>query len=130
MFFFRARFGGEIRILDEAENDVAMFMENKTDNVTLRSVRELFLQWKSNKYYIFVSVCPGVWACACMCVNVALLIQHATRICHIFTSFVVTRAPPSFSILSHKRHHFRKNLLNTNCGFGFLCNICLKHLSF
>jgi hypothetical protein len=55
-----------------------------TCNVILRRVRESLLQWKSNKYYIFVCVCvcacvlafllacmrvygyPGMWASACV----------------------------------------------------------------
>ena len=41
---------------------------------------------------------------------VALLIQHATRMCHIVTSFVAPLAPPYFSTLSHKRHDFRKKI--------------------
>jgi hypothetical protein len=41
-------------------------------------------------------------ACACACMHVALLIQHATRVRHIVTSFVALLAPPSFSTLPHK----------------------------
>ena len=59
---------------------------NKTHNVinvTLRRVRKSFLSRKSNQYYTFVSVCarasscisPGAWACACVYVQVALLIS-------------------------------------------------------
>ena len=43
-----------------------------THNVTLKRVRKSMSQCKSNKYYIFVSVCASVRAraraCACMCV--------------------------------------------------------------
>ena len=53
-------------------------------------------------------VCPGAWASARACVHVALLIQHATRMRHIVTSFVAAQSPPNFSTLSHKRHDFRK----------------------
>ena len=38
--------------------------------------------------------------------GVALLIQHATRMRHVVTSFVAPLAPPYFSTLSHKRHDF------------------------
>ena len=86
-------------------------------NVTLRRVRESLLTWKSDKYYIFVCVrarpaylCPGRWACVCACVHVALLIQHATRMRHIVTSFVAPLALPCSSTLSHKRHDFRKRV--------------------
>jgi hypothetical protein len=45
---------------------------------------------------------PHTWARACAYVHVALLIQHATRMRHIVTSFVAPLAPPYFSTLSHK----------------------------
>jgi hypothetical protein len=63
-----------------------------------------FLQWKSNKYYIFCGV------------SVAWGIQHAMRmrrmvICGLYSSTV-------FSVLSHKRHDFRKKkVLNIRCAF-------------
>jgi hypothetical protein len=62
-----------------------------TYNVTLRCTLELLLPWKSNKYYVFVWVClhmcgcRSAWVCACVCIHVALLIQHATRMHHIVT---------------------------------------------
>ena len=58
----------------------------------MKTVRESLLPWKSNKYHIFVGararpcVCPSAWACASVCVHVALLTQHATRMRHIVTS--------------------------------------------
>jgi hypothetical protein len=48
--------------------------------------------------------------CACACVHAALLIQHATRMRHIATTFVAPLVPQYFSTLSHKRHDFRKKL--------------------
>jgi hypothetical protein len=83
-------------------------------NVILRRVRKLWLSWKSNKYYICVCacarpcVCPDSLACAYSCVHVILLIQHATRIA---ASFLAPLAPSLFSILSHKRHDYRKNVI-------------------
>jgi hypothetical protein len=62
-------------------------------------------------------VCPGACSCTCVCVHIALLIQHATRMHHIVTSFVAPVAPPNLSTLSHKRHDFRKKLLNIKCVF-------------
>jgi hypothetical protein len=43
-----------------------------------------------------------------MRVLVAMLIQHATRMRHIVTSFVAVLAPPYFSTLSHKRQDLRE----------------------
>jgi hypothetical protein len=62
-------------------------------------------------YYMFACVrrrvracvCPGASACAWACVHVALLIQHATRMRHIVTSFVAPLAPPYFSTLTGRR---------------------------
>ena len=54
---------------------------------------------------------PRSWACACDCVHVALLIQHATRMRHIVTSFVVPLVPPNVSTLSHQRQDFRKQVI-------------------
>jgi hypothetical protein len=90
---------------------------------TLRGVRELLLPWKSNKYYIFVCVhvqCPGAWARAFACVRVVSLIQHATPMCHIVMSFVALQAPQHFLTLSHKRHDFRKIVIEHKiCGLTF-----------
>jgi hypothetical protein len=99
-----------------------------TYNVTLRRVRESLLPWKSNQYYIFVCVCPGVWAYACA--YVALLIQHATRIRHIVTSFVAPLAPPYFSTLSHLTARFsgKKVTEHKMCVFIFSTAFFLKHL--
>jgi hypothetical protein len=44
------------------------------------------------------------------CVRTVLLIQHATHMRHIVTSFVAPLAPPDFSTLCHKRHGYRKNV--------------------
>ena len=51
--------------------------------------------------------------------HVALLIEYATRMRHIVSSYVAPLAPPSFSTLSHKRHDFRKKLLYIKCVFLF-----------
>jgi hypothetical protein len=77
-----------------------------TYDVTLRSVRELLFPSKRNKYYLFVSVWVRAWAVACACV----LIQRATRMRHVVTSFVVPLDPPKFSTLCHKRYDFLKKV--------------------
>jgi hypothetical protein len=73
-------------------------------NVTLRHIRESLLLWKSNKYYTFLCVhtCVRVPKRVCVCMHVALLIQHATCMHHILTSFVAPLAPPYFLTLSQK----------------------------
>ena len=54
-----------------------------------------------------------------MCVRaLALLVQHATRMRHIVTSFVASLAPPYFSTFSHKRHDFREKV--TKCKMRVL----------
>jgi hypothetical protein len=54
------------------------------------------------------------------CLFVALVTQHARRMCHIISSYVGYSAPPYFSTLSHKRHDFRKNFTeNRHCVLIF-----------
>ena len=74
----------------------------------------------------YVRACgyPGAWAFACAYVHVALLIQHATRVRHIVTSFVVPRSPLYFSTLSHKRCDFRKKVIEHKTCLSF----SLQHL--
>jgi hypothetical protein len=54
------------------------------------------------RLYLCVCVCVcaragvGAWASARACVRVGLLIQHATRMRHVVTSFVAPLAPPYF----------------------------------
>jgi hypothetical protein len=67
----------------------------------------------------------------CMClVRVALLIQHATLLRHVVTSFVVPLAAPHFSTISHKRRDFRKKVTEHKIRFDFLYNVWLKYFSF
>jgi hypothetical protein len=44
-------------------------------------------------------------------VRVAFVIHHATCMHHIISSFVASLAPTNFSTLSHKRHDFRKKVI-------------------
>ena len=48
-----------------------------------------------------------------------LLIQRVTRMLHILKSFEAPLAPPYFSTLSHKRHGFRKKVLDIKCVLVF-----------
>ena len=43
--------------------------------------------------------------------HVAVLVQHATRMRHIVTSFVASLALPHFSTFSHRRHDFREKVV-------------------
>ena len=88
-----------------------------TYNVILRRVHESLLPWRSNKYYLLVCVCVRacMWipGCVAVCMHVALLIQHATRMRHIVTSFVAARSPPHLLTLSHEWRGFREKV--TEC---------------
>jgi len=50
---------------------------------------------------------------------VALAVQHAQRVRRIILSSLACLTVPYFSTLSHKRHDFRKMLLNIKCLFWF-----------
>jgi hypothetical protein len=76
-------------------------------NITLRRVRVPTVAVENSKYSITYS----------QCVYVALDIQHAKRMRRVILSSVACLAVPYFSTLSHKRHDFRKNLLNVECLF-------------
>jgi hypothetical protein len=115
-------------MLPDSTNERLTQDRQPTYNVTLSRFRQLLLPWKSNKYFLLVCVCvcvraacvcvrvsacgyPGLWACACAYVHVALLIQHATQMRHIVTSFVAPQSPPYVSTLSNKRCDFLKNVI-------------------
>ena len=53
------------------------------------------------------------------CIFVTSIIQHAKRMRGIMSS-VAPLSLLCFSSLSHKRRHFRKQLENIKCVFGFL----------
>jgi hypothetical protein len=53
------------------------------------------------------------------CVSAALVIWHAKRMRRIIVSSVACLTLPYFSESSHKRHDFRKKLLNIKCVFRF-----------
>jgi hypothetical protein len=69
------------------------------------------------------------WACACICVRVVLLIQHATHMRNIVTLLVAPLVPHHFSALSRKRHDFQKKVTDHKMCFDFLYNFYLKHFS-
>jgi hypothetical protein len=64
------------------------------------------------------------------CVSAASVIQHVLRMRHIVLSPVACLPLPYFATLSHKRHDFRKKLLNIKCVFWFSIQLCLKHFLF
>jgi hypothetical protein len=105
---------------------------NKRDmvrNIEARSRdRSCRLKTKSISYFFVcvcarthecVSVCPCVRLCGCVGSllyararsRVALLTQHAKRMRRVILSSAASLAPPHFSSLSHKRHDFRKNVI-------------------
>jgi hypothetical protein len=61
-----------------------------------------------------------MWARACAYLHVALLIPHATRMCHTVTLFVAPQASSYFSTLSHKQQNFKKKVVEHNVCFDFL----------
>ena len=78
---------------------------NKTGNVrvnvTLKRVYMSIAAVEGYKYCIF-----------CVCVSVALVIQHATYMCHILWSYVVCLSLHFFSHYLTEGTHIRKTLLN------------------
>ena len=85
---------------------------------------------------MYLSVC----ACACVrflrvymrvraCVHVALLIQHAKRICHTVTSFVAHLALPYFSTLSHKWHYFWRKVAEHEICVLIFSTALLQYIS-
>jgi hypothetical protein len=67
--------------------------------------------------------CPGARACACACVLVALLIQHATRLRHVVTSFVAPLAHNIFRNYLIKGVIFGGKKVVQNVCFDFLYNL-------
>ena len=82
------------------------------------------------QYVLLMSVCAHASVRAWEGALVALLIQHAMRMCHILTSFVAPLASPHFSTLSQERHNFQKKVIKHKMCFDFLYNFCLKQFSF
>ena len=70
----------------------------------------------------------------CVCVSVALVIQHAIRMRDIILSSVACLVQPYFPALSQKRHNFlgwggRGELLNIKCLFWFSLQILSELLN-
>jgi hypothetical protein len=63
--------------------------------------------------------------------TVAIVTQHATRMCHIILSSVTCLALPYFSTLSDKRHDCRKNAIKHKiCVLICPTTFVLNHFSF
>jgi hypothetical protein len=91
--------------------DINKQVRQCTYDVTSRRVRDHCCRVKAiNITYLCACVraCAWrAWVCACLCLHVALLIQHATCMRYVLTSFLAPVAP-FFSTLSYKWHDFRK----------------------
>ena len=85
-------------------------------NVTLRRVRSTIV------------VVEKQWVLHNLSVSIALVIQHAMRMRHIFS--VVCPALQYFPTYFIKGTIFVQKLLSTKCVFRFLLQICLKYFSF
>jgi hypothetical protein len=77
-----------------------------TYNVTFRRVRETFVAWKSNEYYIF-------WVCVCSLSYLACKahVPYYIFMCSLSISYNITLSP--------KWHDFRKKVLNKKCIICF-----------
>ena len=72
---------------------------------------------------------PVAWARACAYVHIALLVQHATRMSHIVTSFVDPLASPYFLTLSHLVRFSEKSYRTKNLCFDLLISHCEEEFS-
>jgi hypothetical protein len=105
----------------------------------MRRVRELFLPWKSNKHYIFVSTCVFALACAWVHMPGPAIVCIRVRACSLSYPACKLHAPyfnaicgPSGSMIFFRYCLIngaileKKKLLNTKCVFWFSLQLLHK----
>jgi len=99
----------------------AIIRSSLTRSVVIQKTRNVRImqQWSGSCNHCCSGEGTSVTCCECMCVFVALGIQHAMCIHLIISSSVACPALQHFSTLSHKGHNLKKKLLDINCVFWF-----------
>jgi len=85
-----------------------------------------------SRNHCFSGIAISITYSECVCVFVALVIQHSMRMRRIVLSFLPCLDEQYFSTLSHKRLRFseQNRYWTQNVRFDFIYNFCLKHFSF